>query len=350
MGYIPASLLKFHTMCQIQNNAALKDRHTFHLDVNARFWAEFTSPAELSFFYGDEKWCRVPKVILSGGSNVLFRGDVEGLVLRPAIYGKDILDEDSQSVRVRVGAGEDWDRFVAEAVRRGWHGIENLSWIPGCVGTSPVQNIGAYGVEVKDVIERVEFFSTEDLQVHRLDSRQCGFGYRDSVFKRALKQTAVITHVVFQLRKRAAFVLTYPDLKKELSCQKAATLQTVRDAVIAIRSRKLPDPNRIGNAGSFFKNPEVGEADAARLQRRHPGLPVFRQAGGVCKIPAGWLVEQCGWKGFRTKDAGVSPDHALILLNYGRATGEEILSLAGRIRASVADRFGIVLTPEVTIV
>jgi UDP-N-acetylmuramate dehydrogenase len=205
-------------------------------------------------------------------------------------------------------------------------------------------------VEVKDVVERVEFFSTEDFQVHRLDGRQCGFGYRDSVFKRALKHTAVILHVVFRLRKQAAFVLTYPDLEKELCRQKAATLQTVRDAVIAIRSRKLPDPNRIGNAGSFFKNPEVGEADAARLQRRHPGLPVFRRAGGVCKVPAGWLVEQCGWKGFRSKDAGVWPDHALILLNYGRATGEEILSLAARIRESVAHRFGIVLTPEVTIV
>jgi UDP-N-acetylmuramate dehydrogenase len=337
-------------MRPIRNNVPLKDRHTFHLDVNARFWAEFTSTEDLIFFYGDEKWRRLPKMILSGGSNVLFRGDFEGLVLHPAICGQEILDEDSQSVRVRVGAGEDWDRFVAEAVRRGWHGIENLSWIPGCVGTSPVQNIGAYGAEVQDVVERVEFFSTEDLQIHRLDSRQCGFGYRSSVFKLALKQTAVITHVVFRLRKQAAFVLTYPDLKKELSCQKAVTLQAVRDAVIAIRSRKLPDPRRIGNAGSFFTNPEVSEADLAHLQRRHPGMPVFRQVDGACKIPAGWLVEQCGWKGFRTKDAGVSPDHALILLNYGGATGEEILALAGQIRESVADRFGIVLTPEVTIV
>jgi UDP-N-acetylmuramate dehydrogenase len=336
-------------MRRIEHDVALKDHHSFRMDVCARFWAEFSSVEELAFFYRDSKWAGTSKLILSGGSNVLFVDDFPGLVLHPAIRGLEVLDENADSVSVRVGAGENWDEFVQEAVLRGWHGIENLSWIPGCVGACPIQNIGAYGVEAKDVIERVEFWSTEDFQLHQIEGCACRFGYRDSIFKHELKKSAVITRVVFHLPKKASFTLTYPDLKAFFPEEGGADLGAVRAAVIAIRKRKLPDPRRLANAGSFFKNPSVAEADYVHLKRRYPAMPGFRFADGQWKIPAGWLVEQCGWLGFRDGDAGVSRDHALILVNHGCATGAQILSLAERIAASVVDRFGIALEPEVTI-
>ncbi|MGD8368623.1 MAG: UDP-N-acetylmuramate dehydrogenase, partial [Desulfobacterales bacterium] len=291
-----------------------------------------------------------PKLILGGGSNVLFLDDFPGLVLHPAIRGIELLGEDSDSVLVWVGAGENWDGFVAEAVSRGWHGVENLSWIPGCVGACPIQNIGAYGVEVKAVIDRVEVWSIEDFQPRVIDRRSCRFGYRDSIFKHELKKSAVITGVVFRLHKKASFTLTYPELRAAFSAAGSADLAAVRDAVIAIRRRKLPDPAGLANAGSFFKNPIVAESKYRQLKSRHPLMPAFRLVDGRWKIPAGWLVERCGWKGFRDGDAGVSQDHALILVNHGRATGAQILALSQQITASVADRFGIDLKPEVTIV
>ena len=327
---------------RIETDASLEKRHTFGMTVKTRFWADFVSTEELAFFYRDRKWREVPKGLLSGGSNVLFAGDFPGLLLHPAIYGIDIVGEDDRSVRVRVGAGESWDRFVAEAVRQGWHGLENLSWIPGCVGTSPVQNIGAYGVEAKDVIDRVEFWSPQDGKQHQLDNGSCRFAYRDSIFKNELKDAAVITHVVFRLKKKAEFTLTYGELAEQFPAKERATLRKIRDAVIAIRKRKLPDPRQLPNAGSFFKNPQVTEAAFQRLKRAHPGMPFFR-------LSDGWLVEQCGWKGFRENDAGVYENHALILVNHGRADGRQILALAEKIRNSVADRFAIRLEPEVTV-
>ena len=333
----------------IEQNASLKERHTFRMDVRARFWAEFASVDDLAYFCEDRQWRKVPQLILSGGSNMLFLDDFPGLVLRPAIYGIEVVEEDECTVRVRVGAGENWDRFVAEAVGRGWHGVENLSWIPGCVGTCPVQNIGAYGVEAKEVVDRVEFFSREDGRRHEIDGRSCAFAYRDSIFKRELKETAVITHVVFRLRKDAGFTLTYGELAERFSPKERASLQAVRDAVIDIRRRKLPDPADLPNAGSFFKNPQVAEADFHRLKKSHPAVPEFPLDDGSRKIPAAWLVEQCGWKGFREKDAGVFESHALILVNHGSADGRQILALAEKIRASVAERFGIELEPEVTV-
>lgn len=337
-------------MNPVQQNVPLKDRNTFRVDVNARYWAEFSSVAELAVYHRDPAWAGAPKLVIGGGSNVLFLDHFPGLVLHPAIRGMEILHEDAGSVLVRVGAGENWDEFVAAAVAQHWHGIENLSWIPGFVGTSPIQNIGAYGVEVKDAIERVEYWSTEDFQAHEIDGRSCKFGYRDSIFKHELKKSAVITRVVFRLAKKASFTLTYPDLKAVFPEGGGADLGAVREAVIAIRKRKLPDPRQLPNAGSFFQNPRVAEAEYRRLKNRHPAMPAFRLADGSWKIPAGWLVQQCGWKGFRKGDAGVSRDHALILVNHGRATGGQILSLAEQITASVADRFGIELRPEVTVI
>jgi UDP-N-acetylmuramate dehydrogenase len=336
-------------MPRIHSDVSLRTRHTFGMAVKTRFWAEFASTEELAFFYRDRKWRELPKGLLSGGSNVLFAADFSGLLLHPAIYGIDIVEESDRSVRVRVGAGENWDRFVAEAVRRGWHGLENLSWIPGCVGTSPVQNIGAYGAEAENVVDRVEFWSPRDGRRHQLDNRSCRFAYRDSIFKNELRGAAVITHVVFRLKKKAEFTLTYGELAEKFPTQDRATLRKVRDAVIAIRKRKLPDPQQLPNAGSFFKNPRMSEAAFLRLKQAHPGVPDFRLSDGTRKIPAGWLVEQCGWKGFREKDAGVFENHALILVNHGRADGRQILALAEKIRRSVADRFAIRLEPEVTV-
>ncbi len=333
----------------VQENVSLKNRTTFQVDAKARFWGEFSSPEDLMFYYRDETWRTVPKLILGGGSNVLFVKDFPGLVLHPAIRGIDLVEEDPESVSVTVGGGENWDDFAAHAVSMGWHGVENLSWIPGFVGTGPVQNIGAYGAEIKDVVEQVEYWSTTDFGRHLLANQDCRFAYRDSIFKQGLKNEAVITRVRFRLSKVPRFNLAYADLKQELAGKGPPTLAAVRDAVIAVRKRKLPDPAEVGNAGSFFKNPEVSEDMLEILRRRHPSMPSYRFAAGGCKIPAGWLVERCGWKGFRQGDAGVHPRHALVLVNYGSATGEEIQDLAGRIEASVLDRFGIELSPEVTI-
>ncbi len=334
---------------QVRHNISLKDRTTFHVDVNARHWADFSSPEELVYYYRSERWTAVPKLVLSGGSNVLLLSDFPGLVLHPAIRGIEVVAEEADSVLVRAGAGEKWDDFVSEAVRRGWHGIENLSWIPGYVGTSPIQNIGAYGVEAGDVVEKVEYWDRKDGKSHVLENRSCGFAYRDSVFKQALRDRAVVTHVLFRLRKAPGFVLTYPDLNAALSGETAVTLARVREAVIRIRKQKLPDPAQLGNAGSFFKNPRVDAEVFQTLKMRHPEIPGFFLDDGGVKIPAGWLVQRCGWKGFREKDVGVFEDHALILVNHGRASGRQILTLAEKIEASVADRFGIRLEPEVTI-
>ncbi|MCF8081435.1 MAG: UDP-N-acetylmuramate dehydrogenase [Desulfobacterales bacterium] len=334
---------------QIHQYISLKDQNTFHIEVKARYWAEFASHEDLVLYYRDKAWRTVPKLILSGGSNVLFVKDFSGLVLHPSIRGIDVVEEDADSILVNVGAGENWDDFVAHAVSMGWHGIENLSWIPGCVGTGPVQNIGAYGAEIKDVVEQVEYWSTTDFGRHLLANQDCRFAYRDSIFKQGLKKEAVITRVRFRLSKVPRFTLAYADLKQELAGKGPPTLTTVRDAVIAVRKRKLPDPAEVGNAGSFFKNPEVTEERLEILHRRNPSMPVYPAAGGAFKVPAGWLVERCGWKGFREGDAGVHPRHALVLVNYGSATGEEIQDLAARIETSVFDRFGIELSPEVTI-
>jgi UDP-N-acetylmuramate dehydrogenase len=335
---------------QVQENVSLKDRNTFHIDVKARYWAEFVSHEDLIFYYHrDERWRNVPKLILGGGSNVLFVKDFPGLVLHSSIRGIDVMEEDADSILVNVGAGENWDDFVAHAVSMGWHGIENLSWIPGFVGTGPVQNIGAYGAEIKDVVEQVEYWSSTDFGRHLLANQDCRFAYRDSIFKQALKDDAVITRVDFRFSKVPRFHLTYPDLKQEAAKMGTPTLATIRDAVIAVRKRKLPDPAELGSAGSFFKNPEVSKETLEGLHRRHPSLPVYPTAGGGFKVPAGWLVERCGWKGFREGDAGVHPRHALVLINYGSATGQEILDLAERIEKSVFERFGLELSPEVTI-
>lgn len=333
----------------VQENVSLKNRTTFQVDAKARFWGEFSSPEDLMFYYRDETWRTVPKLILSGGSNVLFVKDFHGLVLHPSIRGIDLVEEGPESVSVTVGGGENWDDFVAHAVSMGWYGIENLSWIPGYVGTGPVQNIGAYGAEIKDVVEQVEYWSTKDFGLHVLTNPDCRFAYRDSIFKQGLKNEAVITRVRFRLFKVSRFNLAYADLKQEVAGACPPTLETVRDAVIAVRKRKLPDPVEAGSAGSFFKNPEVSEKVLETLQRRYPSMPFYPAAGESFKIPAGWLVERCGWKGFREGDAGVHPHHALVLVNYGSAAGQEILDLAARIEQSVFERFGIELSPEVTI-
>ena len=291
-------------------------------------------------------------LVLGGGSNILFTGDVPCLVLHNKIRGIVKLREDSDHVWLQVGAGEVWHELVLYAVAAGYAGIENLSLIPGTVGAAPIQNIGAYGVEAKDVIEEVRFLNLESGAFETLRNEACGFAYRDSIFKKERKGKAIITAVTFRLNKVPVFHTTYGTIQQELDTMGVTELsiRAVSDAVIRIRSSKLPDPREIGNAGSFFKNPEVPTALYHELKAQYPAIPGYTVSEHITKIPAGWLIEQCGWKGFRRGNYGVHQLQALVLVNYGGANGRDIADLSSEIMTSVSRSFGISLEREVQII
>lgn len=291
-----------------------------------------------------------PRYVLGGGSNVLFMGDYPGTILQVCIRGIEIIREQGDTVWVRAGAGEDWDGFVAWCVERGLGGIENLSLIPGTVGACPVQNIGAYGMEVADAIEQVEAVSLTDGSSLLLQGHECRFGYRNSIFKQDLRGKLLITHVVFRLSRRPVLKLTYADLQHELAETSDVTIQAVREAVIRIRRRKLPDPAETGNAGSFFKNPVIPESQAAALRYNHPDLPDHPDGVGRVKLLAAWLIDRSGWKGKREGNVGTHHRQALILVNYGGATGPEVMAFAKAIQQSVFTKFGVELEMEVNVV
>jgi len=329
----------------------LKSLNTFGIDVFAKEFIEVHTDEELLQIVEKQKIESKQLLFLGGGSNILFTGDYHGTVIKISTRGIEILSEDEENVILRVAAGEDWDGLVEYCVNRGWGGLENLSGIPGQVGSSPIQNIGAYGTEMKDHFEALEGISLCTGEIFNYDAERCQFGYRNSIFKRALKGRVIITHVLFRLKKEPLFNLSYLALKQKLESYPAEeiSLKRIRQSILEIRSSKLPDPKIIGNAGSFFKNPEI-EADTwLRLSQLHPNMPHFPQPDGRVKVPAGWLIEQCGWKGFREGDAGCYDKQALVLVNYGQATGLEILALARRIAASVRERFGIEIEPEVNV-
>lgn len=334
----------------IQLAASLKSHNTFGIDATGNL-AVFQSAEELPALM--EKTTNKPTLILGGGSNLLFTKDPEGWIWKNEIKGIEILEETKDHVIIRSGAGENWHSFVLHCLRNNWGGLENLSLIPGKVGASPMQNIGAYGVEIKDVFHSLQAIRLSDGELIEFNQSECAFGYRESVFKRKLKDQFVIVSVAFRLSKKDHQIKTgYGDIQKEL--EKAAiqqpTIQDVSRAVIAIRSSKLPDPAELGNAGSFFKNPVVSSNVADRLIEKYPEMVQYPAGDSAVKLAAGWLIEKAGWKGFRKNDAGVHARQALVLVNYGQATGNEIWQLSEDILQDVQSKFGVTLEREVNII
>ena len=327
---------------KIIDNCPLKERHTFGMDVKADRLIEFANEDELkSALTGAVK----PLLFMGGGSNLLFLNNFAGTVFHSVIDDIDIVAEDDNSVSVRVGSGVVWDDFVAYCVEKGWWGVENLSLIPGEVGASAVQNIGAYGVEVKDVLQSIEAISVDDLSKRIFTNAECNYGYRDSIFKNSLKGKYVITYVTYRLSKIANPNIGYGALKSVLS--ENPSLNEIRDAIIAVRNSKLPDPKVYGNAGSFFMNPVIPMEQFAELQSRYPEIPSYPALDGYIKVPAGWLIEKSGWKGKSLGNAAVYEKQALVLINRGGATGMEVKHLADTVIADVQKIFGITLHAEV---
>ncbi|XZF13110.1 UDP-N-acetylmuramate dehydrogenase [Chitinophagaceae bacterium MMS25-I14] len=335
---------------QIQRNVSLKAYNTFGMDVLAENLLELTDIAQLEEAGNLTKTAKARK-ILGGGSNVLFTEDLPGLVILNRTKGIDLLREDEQHVWLRVAAGEVWHDLVMYTINNGWSGLENLSLIPGTVGAAPIQNIGAYGVEVKECIESVTGWHWGDKAFEEYTAGECEFDYRDSIFKRQLKDRIMITSVTFRLNKKAVFRTSYGAITEQLDKMGVTELsiKAISDAVIAIRTSKLPDPKKIGNAGSFFKNPSISRRLFEMIETEHPEMPSYPSGKNYIKLPAGWLIEQCGWKGFRKGDAGVHAKQALVLVNYGKATGQEIWALSDDIIYSVQEKFGIELEREVQV-
>lgn len=334
-------------MAQLLENYSLKKHNTFGIEAKAKYFFEFETEEEIQDFLQKNDIIDTEYIILGGGSNLLFTEDFDGLVLHPNITGIELLDEDEDSVLLRVGCNEEWDEFVGWAVDNDLYGIENLSLIPGKIGASPVQNIGAYGVEVREVIENVEAISIETKDAVIFSNAHCEFDYRNSVFKNEYKNVFIITHVQFRLKKKADFKIHYGAIQKELEAYNEVNLKNIREVIIKIRESKLPDPEELGNAGSFFKNPIVDKEKADKLKSQYENIPTYEVNDMETKLAAGWLIEQCDWKGKRFGDAGVHKDQALVLVNYGNANGNDILKLANDIRKSVMFKFGVKLEMEV---
>ena len=344
-------------MPTLEENVSLRPYNTFGLDVTARYFARFTSADELRELLCLPQVQAAEKLILGGGSNVLFTQNFAGVVLKNEIRGLEILTEDGDTATalVRAGAGESWHGLVEYALDQGLSGIENLSLIPGTVGAAPLQNIGAYGAELRDTFDHLEAVEMSTGTSRVFTAAECGFGYRESVFKNVLKNQFIVTAVVLRLHRQARPNVQYGAIQNtlaELGIEGEPTPQEVSRAVVHIRRSKLPDPAEIGNAGSFFKNPEISQRKFDELKAQHPGLPGYPVPGGV-KVPAGWLIEQAGWKGLRRGPGpgthGVHDRQALVLVNHGGATGSELRALAEEIIAAVRQQFGVELHPEVNI-
>ena len=319
--------------------------------ANAQYFASVTSADELRQLLLQPDYKILPKLMLGGGSNLLFVNDFEGLVIHLNIKDRAVIEENEEELLLQVGAGENWHETVMFAVENGWGGIENLSFIPGSVGAAPIQNIGAYGVELEEVFESLEAIDLETGISKTFDKKACNFEYRDSVFKKELKGKYIITDVTLRLQKDPEVNTTYRALSESLEEKGISdpTIKDISETVIEIRQSKLPDPAEIGNTGSFFKNPVIPAEVFKELQKEYPEIPNY-PAGDKIKIPAAWLIDRCGWKGKQIGDAGVHKVHALVIVNYGNATGAEIIELAEKIRSSVFEKFGIVLIPEVNII
>lgn len=329
-------------------DAPLRQRNSFHVEEQAERLIEFDREEDLDLIFGKgrpERW-----YVLGGGNNILFTRRFEGTLIKPAATGITVIGENTDTVTLRAEAATDWDRMVAWCVERGLWGAENLSLIPGTVGASPVQNIGAYGAEAAGIIYRVHLYDTLRREHATLEKADCRFAYRDSIFKHELRGRTVITAVELRLGKHPAPNLAYGDLKAQVEARGGASIANIRDAVCAIRRSKLPDPDTLGNAGSFFKNPVVDNATAERLREEDPACPVYPvSAHGMCKLAAGWLIDRAGLKGFRMGRVGVHERQALVLVNFGGATGNDVMALARYVQQRVFDSFGVRIEPEVNI-
>ncbi|MEX0724486.1 MAG: UDP-N-acetylmuramate dehydrogenase [Gracilimonas sp.] len=335
----------------VKENFDLKEYNTMGVSANARYFASVASADELRQLLLQPNYIVIPKLMLGGGSNILFVNDFEGLVIHLDIKGRKVIEEGEREVLLKIGAGENWHEAVMYAVENGWGGIENLSLIPGSVGAAPIQNIGAYGVELEEVFESLEAIDLETGVSKTFGKKECNFGYRESVFKNKLKGKYIITHVTLRLQKDPEVNTSYRALSEQLE-EKGISEPGIKDiskTVIEIRQSKLPDPADIGNTGSFFKNPVISVEAFEKLQKKYPEIPHY-PAGDEIKIPAAWLIDQCGWKGRKIGDAGVHKVHALVIVNYGNATGPEIIELAEKIRSSVFEKFRVELIPEVNVV
>lgn len=330
------------------NDHSLLVHNTFGMNVKAKSFIEYTTVDDLKELLAEMARTGENQKMLSigGGSNLLFAGDFQGTVSHSLIKGMEVCRETNETVWVRVGAGEVWDDFVAYSVSHQWYGAENLSAIPGEVGASAIQNIGAYGAEVKDIISQVEAVEVETAQIRSFNVGECKYAYRQSIFKKELKGKYIVTHVIYKLSKNPVFHIDYGNLKAVLE-GKPLTLENVRNAVCAVRSSKLPDPKVMGNAGSFFMNPVVPREQFLKLQAEYPSMPHYEVDENSVKIPAGWMIDQCGWKGRALGKAGVHDKQALVLVNLGGATGQDVMQLAYTVQQDVKQKFGIDIFPEV---
>ncbi len=334
---------------QIESPADLFPYNTFGMKVRGLQMTRISTPEALPEVLENNRQ-PLPFFILGGGSNLLLTGDVHAWVLKNECRGIGKVGEDDRYVYLKAGGGEVWHDLVMYCIERDYAGIENLALIPGTVGAAPIQNIGAYGVEVKDVIRTVHTFDFRTGVFRDFDNSECGFGYRESIFKRDYRNILFVYAVTFRLDKEPAYRLEYGDIRKTIQDMKLPlSIASVARAVIHIRQSKLPDPKEIGNSGSFFKNPELSAGAYGSLKERFPGMPGYRVAEDRVKVPAGWLIEQCGWKGYREGAVGVHPRQALVLVNYGGAAGKDIYDLSARILESVEERFGILLEREVQV-
>lgn len=335
----------------IQENISLKPYNTFGIDVKARFFVEITGLAQLQRVL--ELKAYPNRFIISGGSNMLLTKDIDALVMHINLKGISIVEENGDSVEIKAMAGENWHDLVLWSLDQGYGGLENLSLIPGNVGTAPIQNIGAYGVELKDIFVNCAAMDVKTGELVAFDREACQFGYRDSIFKNEAKDNYIITSVTLRLTKKNHLLHTgYGAIEEELRKNDIVypTIRDISNAVITIRKSKLPDPKELGNSGSFFKNPIIGKRKFDKFIKSHPEAPFYELEDDQFKVPAGWLIEQCGFKGRRFGDAGVHERQALVLVNYGNATGKEILELAENIQKEVSKQFGISIQPEVNII
>ena len=335
----------------IQNNISLQSLNTFRIKAKAKHFVALNNSKDLSSILTDETWAPTTKLILGGGSNILLTQDYQGLVIHNELKGVEIIDENNKHIWLKIAAGENWHQFVIYCVTHGYGGIENLSLIPGTVGAAPMQNIGAYGVEICSVFESLAAMEIATAKIKTFTKQACQFGYRNSIFKNSHKDRYIIINVTLKLNKKPQLNTNYGAIQATLEAMgEKPSIQSISKAVIRIRQSKLPDPNKIPNAGSFFKNPFITKETFNTLQNQYPEIPHYPAPDNQIKVPAAWLIEQCGWKGKTLGNASVHQHQALVIVNRHNASGTDLKKLADAIQQSVNDQFGIVLTPEVNII